>query len=197
MRGGAVKPGAQGERVHGGKSPVGSQGEANSQAVICVTSMESRRGWFWVPLDLGSYMPYSSKRIFALGLLGAAVLGSAACSPRKIPPMTVEDLMEDRVTLDGVLLKCNQDPAKARNTSDCLNARIAIERLAQKDVDPSIEQKRKAEFERSREQLRHAQEKTRQEQEAKTKVDAYSLPVVPVDAPPKGDAPASTGTPTQ
>ncbi len=105
--------------------------------------------------------------------------------------------MEDRVTLDGVLLKCNQDPAKARNTSDCLNARIAIERLAQKDVDPSIEQKRKAEFERSREQLRLAQEKTRQEQEAKTKVDAYSLPVVPVDAPPKGDAPVSTGTPTQ
>jgi len=142
-------------------------------------------------------MPYSSKRIFVLGLLGAAVLGSVACSPRKIPPMTVEDLMEDRVTLDGVLLKCSQDPAKSRNNSDCTNARIAIERLAKKDEDPTVEQKRKAEFERSREQLRLAQEKTRQEQEAKTKVDAYSLPVVPVEPPPKGDAPASTGTPTQ
>jgi hypothetical protein len=141
-------------------------------------------------------MPYSSKRIIVLGLLGAAVLGSVACSPRKIPSMTVEDLMDDRVTLDGVLLKCNQDPAKSRNNSDCMNARIAIERLAQKDLDPTIEQKRKAEFERSREQLRLAQEKTRQEQEAKTKVDAYSLPVVPVE-PPKGDAPTFTGTPTQ
>jgi uncharacterized protein YaiL (DUF2058 family) len=142
-------------------------------------------------------MPYSSKRIFVLGLLGAAVLGSVACSPRKIPAMTVEDLMEDRVTLDGVLLKCNQDPVKSRNNSDCVNARIAIERLAKKDEDPTVEQKRKAEFERSREQLRLAQEKTRQEQEAKTKVDAYNMPVVPVEPLPKGDAPTSTGTPTQ
>jgi hypothetical protein len=139
-------------------------------------------------------MPYSSKRIFALGLLCAAVLGGAACAPRKIPPMTIEDLMEDRVTLDGVLLKCNEEPAKSRNTTDCVNARIAVERLAQKAVDPAIEQKRKAEFERSREQLRLAQDKARQEQEAKTKVDAYSLPVVPVE-PPKGDAPAPAGTP--
>jgi hypothetical protein len=141
-------------------------------------------------------MPYSSNRIFAFGLLCAALLGSAACSPRKVPPMTIEDLMEDRVTLDGVLLKCNQNPSKARTDNDCLNARIAIERLA-KDVDPTTEEKRKAEFERSREQLRLAQEKKRQEQEAKTKVDAYNLPVVPVDPPPKGDAPPAVGTPTQ
>jgi len=104
--------------------------------------------------------------------------------------------MEDRVTLDGVLLKCNQNPAKTRNDTDCLNARIAIERLAAKDVDPTIEEKRKAEFERSREQLRLAQEKMRQEQEAKAKVDAYSLPVVPVDPAPKSDAPPSSATPT-
>lgn len=103
--------------------------------------------------------------------------------------------MEDRVTLDGVLLKCNKDPAKARTDSDCLNARIAIERLA-KDVDPMIEEKRKAEFERSREQLRLAQEKMRQEQEANSKVDPYNLPVVPVDGPPKGSAPPSAGTPS-
>jgi hypothetical protein len=97
--------------------------------------------------------------------------------------MTVTDLMEDRVTLDGVLMKCNEHPAKARNDSDCLNARIAIERLA-KDVDPAVEVKRNAEFERSRDKLRLAQEKVRQEQEAKTKVDAYSLPLVPVDPQP-------------
>ena len=197
MRGDVVKPRIRGERVHGGKSPGDPQGRAISQAVICVTSMGSHYGRFWVPLELGSYMPYSSKRIFLLGLLGAAALGTAACAPRKIPSLTVEDLMEDRVMLDGVLLKCDKDPVRARNNSDCLNARIAIERLAKTHEDPTVEQKRKAEFERSREQLRLAQEKMRQEQEAKTKVDAYSLPVVPVDAPPKGDAPTSTGTPTQ
>jgi hypothetical protein len=141
-------------------------------------------------------MPYSSKQIFAFAMLCGVVLGSTACSPRKIPPMTVEDLMEDRVTLDGVLLKCNENPTKARTNTDCVNARIAIERLAAKDVDPTIEKKRKAEFERSREQLRLAQEKVRQEQEAKAKVDAYSLPVVPVDPAPKGDAPPSSATPT-
>lgn len=95
--------------------------------------------------------------------------------------MTVTDLMEDRVTLDGVLMKCNERPAMARNDSDCLNARIAIERLA-KDADPAVEAKRTAEFEHSREKLRLAQEKVRQEQEARTQVDAYSLPMIPVDS---------------
>ncbi|MDB6086826.1 MAG: hypothetical protein JWN43_4707 [Gammaproteobacteria bacterium] len=90
------------------------------------------------------------------------------------------------MTLDGVLMKCNENPARARNDSDCLNARIAIERLA-KDVDPAVEAKRTAEFERSRERLRLAQEKVRQDQEAKTKVDAYSLPLIPVEStPPSG-----------
>jgi hypothetical protein len=149
-------------------------------------------------MELGSYMPYSSKQILGCAWLCAAVLSSAACSPRRIPPMTVTDLMEDRVTLDGVLMKCNQNPIKARTDSDCLNARIAIERLA-KDVDPAVEEKRQAEFERMRESLRLAQEKLRQEQEAKTKVDAYSLPVMPVDPPrpPSGATPqAQTQSPS-
>ena len=100
--------------------------------------------------------------------------------------------MEDRVTLDGILLKCDQDPTKVRNPSDCESARIANERLAAQRVDPDVEKRRQADFEKAREQLRLAQEKLRQEQEAKTKVDAYSLPVVPVDpsASAKGAAPA-------
>jgi hypothetical protein len=109
--------------------------------------------------------------------------------------MTVADLMEDRVTLDGVLMKCNRDPNKARTDAECLNARIAIERLA-KDVDPAVEEKRKVEFERTREQLRLTQEKLRQEQETKKKVDPYTLPVVPVDPaqPPPGEPPPLAGT---
>ena len=101
--------------------------------------------------------------------------------------------MEDRVTLDGVLLKCDQDPTKVRNPSDCENARIANERLASQRVDPEVEKRRQADFEKAREQLRVAQDKVRQEQEAKTKVDAYTLPVVPVDpaASAKGAAPVA------
>jgi hypothetical protein len=104
--------------------------------------------------------------------------------------MTVADLMEDRVTLDGVLLKCNQDPVKSRNDLDCLNARIAVERLA-RQTEPAEEAKRAAEFERNRDQLRQLQDKQRAEQESKTKVDAYHLPVVPVDpAPPAANGAA-------
>jgi hypothetical protein len=98
--------------------------------------------------------------------------------------MSVTELMEDRVALDGVLMKCNRDPAKARTDSECLNARIAIERLANKD-EPAVEAKHAEDFERSREQLRLSQEKQRQEQEArKPKIDAYHLPMVPVEPVP-------------
>ena len=130
---------------------------------------------------VGSQMPFTLKQFAASAGLVAAILGSAACTPKHIPAMTVQDLMEDRVTLDGVLLKCNEHSAKARNESDCLTARIAVERLA-KDVDPAEETRRNAEFERSRERLRLAQEKVRHDQEAKTKVDAYNLPLVPVES---------------
>jgi hypothetical protein len=106
--------------------------------------------------------------------------------------MTVTDLMEDRVTLDGVLLKCNENPGKARTDLDCQNARIAVERLAIQN-EPAEAAKRQAEFERSRERLRLAQDQQRQELESKTKVDAYSLPVVPVDpTPPPAPPPAAT-----
>jgi hypothetical protein len=135
------------------------------------------------------------KSIVACGCLSALVLAFAACSPRRIPPMTVTELMEDRVTLDGVLMKCNQNQSKARTDSDCLNARIAIERLASQS-EPAEEAKRRQEFEHSRQQLRLAQEKQRQEREAKTKVDVYHLPLVPVDpAPPPAAAPPNEANP--
>jgi hypothetical protein len=137
-------------------------------------------------------MRHSIKHILAAGGLCAAILAVSGCAPRRIPPLTVEDLMEDRVTLDGVLLKCDQDPTKVRNPSDCESARIANERLASQRVDPGVDKRRQADFEKAREQLRLAQDKVRQAQEAKTKVDAYTLPVIPVDpaaASAKGAAP--------
>src|ERR1700693_3299392 len=99
---------------------------------------------------MGSYMRISIKSIVACGCLGSVMLTLAACSPRRIPPMSVTDLMEDRVTLDGVLMKCNRDQSSARADSDCLNARIAIERLASRS-EPAEEAKRIEEFEHSRE----------------------------------------------
>jgi hypothetical protein len=80
-------------------------------------------------------------------------------------------------------MKCNNDPRMNRNDPDCNTARIAVERLAvQNEADDSA--KREAEFERQRELLRQAQEKERAQQESATKVDAYHLPLVPVEPPP-------------
>ena len=117
-----------------------------------------------------------------LGLVGAAAVAVAACSPPPVHPLSVEDLLEDRVMLDGVLLKCDQDFGKAHNDTDCYNARIAVERLAAQH-EPAEEAKRREEFERTREQLRLAEEKQR-DQAAKPKLDGYTLPLVPVDPQP-------------
>jgi hypothetical protein len=131
------------------------------------------------------------KSMIACGYIAAVVLMTAACSPRRIPPVTVSDLLEDRVALDGVLMKCNRDPAKARQDSDCMNARIAVERLAAR-IDPEAEAKKLEEFEKSREQLRATEDKKRQDEEAKIKkVDAYHLPVIPVEPTPPPKDPQS------
>jgi hypothetical protein len=148
---------------------------------------------FWVTMVTGKLMRYPTKHILAGAWLCAAVLASTACAPHKPPPPTVEDLMEDRVTLDGILLKCDQHAGTAmlHDSPDCANARIAIERLAAQNVDPAVEKKRQEDFEHAREQLRLSQERVRQEQEAKKKVDPYTMPVLPVD-PVK--APAQPGS---
>jgi hypothetical protein len=137
---------------------------------------------------MGSYMEISIKSIIVYGCLSAVISGSAACSPRRIPPASVADLLDDRVMLDGVLLKCNQNPSKARTDSECQNARVAVERLASQS-EPARQAKRTEEFEQSREKLRLAQERQRQEQEAKTKVDAYHLPLVPDETAPPAPPP--------
>ena len=107
--------------------------------------------------------------------------------------MTVTDLMEDRVMLDGVLMKCNQNQSRARTDSDCLNARIAIERLASR-TESAKEAKRTEEFEHTRERLR-TQEKQRHDQESKSKVDVYDLPLVPVEPTPPAPPPNETNPP--
>lgn len=140
-------------------------------------------------------MRHSCNHLLGYGCVCALFWGLAGCAPHRIPLPTVEDLMQDRVTLDGIMMKCGQDPAKLRDTQQCENARIAVERLASQNVDPTVEKRRQEEFERAREQLRLAQERQRQEQEARTKVDAYSLPVVPVNPPPAANPADATKPP--
>jgi hypothetical protein len=111
------------------------------------------------------------------------LLAASACAPKQESVKTVDDLMEDRVALDGLLMKCNQP--QGGGDASCANARLASERLEHK-AEVAQEAKRAEEFERNREKLRNEDEQRRQEAESK-QVDAYHLPVVPVDPPPAAD----------
>lgn len=140
-------------------------------------------------------------RRFAAPALAGAVALLGACGRPHAAHLTVADLMEDRVTRDGVLMKCNRSPALSDTDIDCLNVRVAIERIAA-EKEKADAAAREAQFERRREQLRLAEEARRQAREAASKVDPYSLPVVPVtpnattaDAPISAEAPAGSGPP--
>jgi hypothetical protein len=126
-----------------------------------------------------------SRRHLKLSAIAAGALAASACEPVRVPAPTVSDLMEDRVALDGALMKCNDRATIAGNEALCSNARIAVDRLAKQNEAAEIAKREEA-FERSREQLRQTMEKQRAQQEsAKPKIDAYNLPLVPVEpAPP-------------
>jgi hypothetical protein len=122
--------------------------------------------------------------------LCAVLLLVAACRPARVPQPTVDELLDDRVELDGILMKCNRSGDTAAIDPECERARVAVERLARANEEAETA-KRAAEFEKSRESLRLAQERQRQQQEAAAKVDPYSLPVIPIDpaSPPVAPSP--------
>ena len=171
----------------------------NRQVVIRVTATGSHSGRFSVPLELGSYMRYFDQ---TNSRLRVALCSRAGQRSMWAAPDTSHDGRgpdggsgDARRRIDEV----RSESCQGAHRTDCLNARIAVERLAQDhELDPAEDKKREEEFERRREQLRVAQEKLRQDQEAKTKVDAYSLPVVPVDPaqPGKADPPPVAGATT-
>ena len=94
--------------------------------------------------------------------------------------MSVEEFMEDRVALDGVLLKCNDPAIRDKAGINCEAARIAVERLA-KGKEAAEEGARQQAFERNRERLRLNDEQRAAQQSAQTTVDPYTMPVVPVE----------------
>lgn len=128
-------------------------------------------------------MRYSHEALTRFGVGCACTFLLAACGPRPAARLSVDDLLHDRVTLDGVVMKCNGDLKLASKDPECATARIAIDRLAE-EHDAAVAAQREAEFERRRAALRLAQEQARLQQEAAQKVDAYSLPIVPINPPP-------------
>jgi hypothetical protein len=117
--------------------------------------------------------------------MAAIVVGSSACERAPSTGISVQDLLDDRVTLDGVLMKCNHYPRDASIGQDCHNARIAIERLATAR-DETEAAKKQAEFEHHRDRVRAEQEQSKRRRDESQKVDPYKLPLVPADPAPPG-----------
>lgn len=118
--------------------------------------------------------------------IAVGLLASACNRSHPIVP-TVDDLMEDRVTLDGILLKCNDPAGRKEVGPSCEVARIAVERLA-RQKEAQDEARRQQEFERNRDRLRTAEEQRAAQQAQQKAVDPYTMPVVPVEPAPASSA---------
>jgi hypothetical protein len=95
----------------------------------------------------------------------------------------VEDLMQDRVALDGIMLKCNDQTRRDKPGSDCEIARVAAERLAAEKEAAEVA-KRQQDFERNRDKLRQSDEQRKASQAQQKKVDPYTMPVMPAEPAP-------------
>lgn len=120
--------------------------------------------------------------VISAGICCAAAMMLTACEPATVPVASVEDLMGDPVVLDGLLMKCGKDKAAQKVNVECMNARIAVDRIAAQREKLEA-QKRIAAFERNRERLRLQQDAQRRQIEEAQKIDPYKLPLVPPGPP--------------
>ena len=120
--------------------------------------------------------------VISAGICCAAALMLAACEPATVPVATVEELLDDPVALDGLLMKCGKDKSVPKSTVGCMNARIAVDRIAARREKMEA-QKAIAAFERNRDRLRLQQEAQQRQLEEAKKIDPYKLPLVPPGPP--------------
>ena len=81
-----------------------------------------------------------------VALAAGAVL--AACSEAP-PTRTFDYYMANELALESTLVRCNADRMRTRGDPDCINARIAVERLAKMEEE-AVRQRQKAEALRAR-----------------------------------------------
>jgi hypothetical protein len=122
------------------------------------------------------------KQAISVAIVGMGCLLLGACKQQREVPPTVEELMQDRVALDGILLKCSQPSGRDRAGADCEIARVAVERLGAEKEAAEVAG-RQQDFERNREKLRLTDDQHKAAQ-AEKKVDVYTMPVVPVEPAP-------------
>lgn len=124
-------------------------------------------------------------------LVAFALAAIAGCAEERLPPRSTFQLMDDPVVLQAVLARCNQS-GEVRDL-ECRNARDAVERLEAQQPTELVKQKQadvQSEFERARAARRQREELERQREEARQRVDPYTMPLVkdPMSPPPQSTA---------
>ena len=128
-----------------------------------------------------------------LGLLALAMLANGGCGAPETRPRTVDELAADPAVLQGLVARCAADGRLAANDTECVNARLATERLG-RAVDAEQRRVHDEEFARQREQRRLAEDaRSRAAAEAQPRFDPYNAPVPTV--PPV--VPAPQGAPVE
>jgi hypothetical protein len=106
-----------------------------------------------------------------------ASLALAGCGEPTLRARTVDELALDPPVLQGIVSRCEADKRAAATDPECLNARLAAERLARaEDTKHDVDHDR--EFERQRELRRERDEAQRRAAAQKEPAfDPYSSPV--------------------
>ena len=122
--------------------------------------------------------------MLAMRAVALVAVALAGCGAPKPLPHTVNELVDDRVLLQGIIVRCAADKRAADADVECTNARLAVERIgAEEDSRHSAE--RGAAFDQQREQHRVQEEQRRRAAEhAQATFDPYSSPVTG-DKPPE------------
>jgi len=128
--------------------------------------------------------------ILAICMCMASTLLLSGCDDPPLKPLSVDQLVDDPVMLDGVLMKCSERASAQRAPEECRNARLAVDRIAA-GRERTEAARREAAFERNRDRLRQQQDMQRRQEEEARKVDPYKLPLVP---PSDNQAPAVTAS---
>ncbi len=127
------------------------------------------------------------------GVVGILLAG---CAEEPLP-RTAEYFMDNRIALDGAMVRCNADRERTIGDPECINARRAVARLG-KIQEEDARKQREAEFERKRadyrvrramdeQRRRQAEEQRLRAEEAAREAAAYGIVDGQVVQPPPDD----------
>lgn len=93
---------------------------------------------------------YKTALMIGIGLL-------AGCTPNEPPARTTTEFVDNPMLLEAAMVRCQQNRQKSRYDQECINARVAVQRIQVKE-----EETRRADLEARSERKRAALRRTQQ-----------------------------------